>query len=138
MNTIINSRPLPKFHSYMDTAPFWRAANDGRLMIQYCLDTNEPQFFPRPISLTTGRRNLEWREVSGRGTIYSFTNTLNPWPGHESRVPYICALVDLHEGVRILANLYQIKFEEIKIGMPVKIYWEHLTEKILYPAFVPA
>ena len=41
-------RPLPKVNAYMDTRPFWDAAKDGKLVIQYCKDTGQPQFYPRP------------------------------------------------------------------------------------------
>ena len=95
-------RPLPRPNTYMDTQPFWQAAKNGKLVIQYCKDTGKPQFFPRPVSLANGKRNLEWREVSGKGTVYSYTNTFSAWPGHEDRVPYLVALVELQEGVRIL------------------------------------
>jgi len=131
-------RPLPRVNHYMHTKPFWEAAKDGRLLIQYCKDTGKPQYFPRPVSLATGRRNVEWREVSGRGKVYSWTVTFSAWPGHEDRVPYVCAQVELDEGVRILANLMNCKKEDIKIGMPVKVCWEKLSEEINYPAFEPA
>lgn len=131
-------RPVPKVNVYMDTAPFWKAANDGKLMIQYCKDTGQPQFFPRPVSMATGKRNLEWREVSGRGTVYTFSIHHNAWPGHEDRVPYVVALVQLDEGVRILCNVLNVKPEEVKIGMPVKLCWERLNDDINYPAFEPA
>lgn len=131
-------RPLPRVNVYMNTKPFWDAARQGKLLIQYCKDTGRPQFLPRPVSLATGRRNLEWREASGRGKVYSWTVTYSAWPGHEDRVPYVCALVELDEGVRMLANLAHCKFEDISIGMPVKVCWERLSEEINYPAFEPA
>ena len=131
-------RPLPRPNTYMDTRPFWDAAKNGKLLIQYCKDTGKPQFFPRPVSLANGKRNLEWREASGRGTVYSYTNTFSAWPGHEDRVPYICALVELEEGVRILCNLLNVKAADVKIGMPVRLCWEKLSEDINYPAFEPA
>jgi uncharacterized OB-fold protein len=131
-------RPLPRPGAYMDTGPFWAKAKQGKLAIQFCKDSGKPQFFPRPVSLATGRRNLEWREVSGRGAVYSFTNTFSAWPGHEDRVPYLCALVELDEGVRILANLLHVKAADVKIGMKVKVCWEKLSEEISYPAFEPA
>ena len=130
-------RPLPRVNAYMDTKPFWDAAKNGKLVIQYCKDTGKPQFFPRPVSMANGKRNLEWREVSGKGTVYSFTNTFSAWPGHEDRVPYLVALVELDEGVRMLCNLFNVKAEDVKIGMRVKLYWEKLSEEIEYPAFQP-
>jgi hypothetical protein len=70
--------------------------------------------------------------------VYSFTNTFSAWPGHEDRVPYLCALVELDEGVRVLANLLNVKAADVKIGMQVKVCWEKLSEDISYPAFEPA
>ena len=131
-------RPIPRPNTYMNTQPFWDAAKTGKLVIQYCKDTGKPQFFPRPVSMANGKRNLEWREVSGRGKVYSYTNTFSAWPGHEDRVPYIVALVELEEGVRILANLFNVKAEDVKIDMPVKLFWEKLSDDINYPAFEPA
>jgi uncharacterized OB-fold protein len=133
-----SSRPLPRPNAYMDTQPFWDGAAQKKLMVQFCRDTGRPQFFPRPVSLATGRRNTEWREVSGRGSIYTFTNTFSGWPGHEERVPYLCALVELDEGARILTNLYNVKPEDVRIGMPVKVCWEELADGTNYPAFEPA
>lgn len=132
------ARPLPKPGTYMDTQPYWDAARNGKLVIQYCRDTGKPQFFPRPVSLATGRRNLEWREVSGRGTVYSYTSTFNAWPGHEDRVPYLCALVDLEEGVRMMVNLLNVNAADVKIGMPVKVCFEKLSEDLSLPQFEPA
>jgi uncharacterized OB-fold protein len=140
MNTSVEKkipRPLPKINAYMDTAPFWKAAAEGKLMIQFCKDTGQPQFFPRPVSMATGKRNLEWRTVSGKGTVYTFSTHWNAWPGHEDRAPYIVALVQLEEGVRILCNLLNVKPEDVKIDMPVKLTWEKLSEEINYPAFEP-
>lgn len=131
-------RPIPRPNTYMNTQPFWDAAKTGKLVIQYCKDTGKPQFFPRPVSMANGKRNLEWREVSGKGTVYSYTNTFSAWPGHEDRVPYMVALVELDVGVRILCNLLNVKAEDVKIGMPVKLCWEKLSEDINYPAFEPA
>jgi hypothetical protein len=133
-----NPRPIPKPNSYMDTRPFWDKAKEGKLVLQFCKDSGKAQFFPRPVSLATGKRNLEWREVSGRGTVYTYTNTFSAWPGHEDRVPYLCALVELEEGVRILCNLMNVKAADVRIGMKVKVCWEKLSEDIHYPAFEPA
>ena len=131
-------RPLPRPDIYTKTASFWEAANQGKLLLQYCKDTGKYQWFPRSGSIYTGKRNIEWREASGRGTVYSWTLSVAPWPGHEDRVPYICAYVELEEGVRILVNLFNVKPEDIRIGMPVKLMWERLSEKFNYPAFEPA
>jgi uncharacterized OB-fold protein len=130
-------RPLPKVDRYTSTKPFWEGAKDHRLLIQYCKDTGKPQWFPRSVSVFTGHRDLEWREVSGLGTIYTFTVTHSAWPGHESRVPYVVALVELDEGVRMLAGIVNCEAADVLIGMPVRVSWEHLSDDFEYPAFEP-
>lgn len=132
------SRPLPRPDIYAKTLEFWDAANENRLLLQYCKDSGKYQWFPRSGSVHTGKRNLEWREASGRGTVYSWTLSVAPWPGHEDRVPYLCAYVELEEGVRILANLLNVNGGDVRIGMPVKLVWERLSDKFNYPAFEPA
>jgi uncharacterized OB-fold protein len=131
-------RPLPKPDIYAKTRPFWEAANQGKLLLQYCKDSGKYQWYPRSGSVHTGKRNIEWREVAGRGTVYAYTVSVAPWPGHEDRVPYLCALVELQEGVRILANLVNVKPDDVRSGMPVQLVWERLSEEFNYPAFEPA
>ncbi len=47
--------------------PFWAATRDKRLVLQYDRTNGQYQFFPRATGIATGRRALEWREVSGKG-----------------------------------------------------------------------
>lgn len=128
-------RPVPK--PTQSTRAFWDAANEGRLVVQYDPAAQRWQFWPRPASLETGRRNLEWREVTGRGAVYSFTVTHVPMAGFEDRAPYAIALIDLDEGVRILANLVNVDRNAVHIGMRVQVCWERLSEDINYFAFEP-
>lgn len=131
-------RVLPIPNSYMDTRPFWDAANNHVLMLQRCDDTGRYQHPPRPASLYTGSRNVSWIASAGKGTLYSWTVTYSAWPGHEHRVPYICAYVQLEEGARILCNLVNCEAEALTMGMPMKVSWETLAPDVCYPAFEPA
>lgn len=122
-------------NNYIDTSEFWAAAREGRLVVQYDRTTGRPQWFPRALSLTSGRRDLEWRQVSGNGTLYSWTVTHSPWPGHEDRVPYVCALVDLDEGVRMLTNVINTDPATLEVGQRVRLAWQDLADGVRYPAF---
>jgi uncharacterized OB-fold protein len=53
-------------------------------------------------------------------------------------VPYVVALVELPEGVRLLADIINADPRAVRIGMPVTVAWEHLSDDIEYPAFTPA
>ena len=120
------------------TLPFWDGIEAGKLMLQYDPDENVYQFYPRAGSVKTGRRNLVWREASGVGTIYSFTETYVPIAGFEERTPYLLAMVELEEGVRILANLINVSAPTISVGMPVKVAFETITDEQDYFCFEPA
>jgi uncharacterized OB-fold protein len=129
------ARPAPKQSVYVDTAPFWEAAKQGRLVLQYCKDTGQFQHYPRPVSIFTGSRNLEWREVSGKGTIYACTVIRVPGPGLEGRLPLSVATVELDEGVRILGNILDTDAEKVAIGRRVELVWDRLADNVPYPAF---
>lgn len=127
----------PRPNNYTDTTEFWTAVRNRTLVVQYDSETGQPQWFPRSLSMSTGRRQLEWRPVSGRGTLYSWTVTESAWPGHEGRVPYVCALIDLEEGVRMLANVVGAEPDSLTIGQPVEVVWEDLDGDVVHPAFRP-
>src|SRR4029079_6173211 len=56
--------------------PYWEGTRQKKLVIQYCKVTGKYQHFPRPVSIFTGRRrDIEWREVSGKGVMFSWTIT---------------------------------------------------------------
>jgi uncharacterized OB-fold protein len=129
------SRPVPKPDVYVPSKAFWDGARAGKLMLQFCKDTNRFQHYPRPVSIHTGGRNLEWREVSGKGEIYACTIVRVPGPGLEGRLPLSVATVELDEGVRIIANIIGSNPEEVTIGRKVVLAWDELDGGTPYPAF---
>ncbi len=128
-------RPLPTPTNI--TQEFWDAAKQKRLLLQYDPQAGKYQFYPRGISLYSGKRNLEWREVAGKGSLYSYTETVIPTRGFEDIAPYLIALVELDEGVRLMALLHNCSADDVKIGMRVRLCWDELTEGYSYFAFEP-
>jgi uncharacterized protein len=125
-DTLGVERGLPRRFRFSD--PYWEATRDRRLLIQYCTETGRYQFFPRPVSIFTGRPTTEWREVSGRGEVFTYTITRRgpgPFRGFE---PYAVANVRLDEGVHIIGNLLGCQLSDIHIGMRVMPYWLPLTD----------
>ncbi len=135
MNAEMKPRIPPKQNVYVDTAPFWAAAQNRKLVIQYCRDAGKFQHYPRPVSIYTGKRNLEWREVSGKGVIYAHTTIRIPGPGLDGRLPLPAATVELDEGVRFIANIVDTDAAKIKIGARVEVAWDRITDDFIYPAF---
>jgi len=131
------TKPKPRPDMSETTRPFWEAIKENALMVQYDPGAGAHQFYPRSTSLATGRSDLEWRASSGKGIVYSYTTTLVPIPGFEDDVPYILAMIDLEEGVRILANMINVTEDEIEIGMNVRVAFEQRAEDVTYFCFEP-
>ena len=53
-------------------------------------------------------------------------------------IPYVVALVDLDEGVRLMTNLVGIDPDEVRIGMRVRVRFETVSEEASVPLFEPA
>ncbi len=120
-------RPLPPARSF--SVPFWEATRERKLLIQYDRVAGAYQFYPRPTSIFTGRRaNLEWREVSGRGEVFSYTIVRRARPPFRDREPYVVAMISLEEGVNVMSNLIHCPEQDIRKGMRVKPYWHPLPD----------
>ena len=79
------------------------------------------------MSIFTGRRrDIEWREVSGKGTVFSFTSAQRGPPAFQGAEPYAVASVTLDVGVNLIAGVVKCSAEELKVGMKVKPYWHSL------------
>ena len=128
-------RPIPKANRFVDTEEFWQATKKGDLLLQYCPESEQFQHYPRPVSIYTGARNLEWRKVAGSGTIYACTTVRVPGPGLEGRLPLSVVTVELDEGVRILGNILGTDPADVAIGQRVELAWDAIGEEVQYPAF---
>ena len=131
------ARPLPR-HS-VATKPFWDGCREGVLRLPWCPACGRPHFFPRslcPFCLGTG---LEWRAASGRGRVWSHSTVrLSFWgKAFDDSLPYVVAMVELEEGVRMLSNVVGCAPEEVRIGMPVAVTFDPVTPEVTLPRFRP-
>jgi uncharacterized OB-fold protein len=133
------SPPLPLTDAL--TEPFWAGARDGKLVIQRCRRCGLYIHLPRPVCRRCQSMELSHEEVSGRGTVYSFTETHKAFhPFFVDRVPYLVAVIDLEEqpGLRLLSNLVEIAEPDVRFGMPVTVAFEQLGPELTIPVFAPA
>ena len=130
-------RPRPVPVPTNITKAFWDAAKQGNLVLQRCRRCGTWQYWPRPVCMRCISRDLEWKEAAGRGVVYSFTITRLPPEGFEGLEPYVLASVDLPEGTRMMARLLNCPIDRVRIGLPVRVVWEKLTDEISLPQFEP-
>jgi uncharacterized OB-fold protein len=87
--------------------PFWEGCNEGRLMMQRCgnAECRKIVFYPRVCCPHCHGAELEWIEVSGRGTIVSHTTIHRPHHnGFAAEVPYVFAAVEI-DGAQMYAQV---------------------------------
>src|SRR5260221_10212645 len=101
-----------------DTQAFWDAAAAGKLLLKRCLVCGEPHHYPRALCPFCGSDRTEWRDASGRGTVYSYS-VMRRVPA-----PYAIAYVTLEEGVTMMTNLVDCDLDAIHIGQPVRVVWK--------------
>jgi uncharacterized OB-fold protein len=129
-------RPLPT--PDRDSEFFWESARRQELVLQQCADCQKFRFYPRSVCPHCLSDRFEWRRASGHGVVYSFTVIHRPpTPAFREQVPYVLALIDLAEGVRMMSNIVGCDPQEVAMGMPVEVTFEELTAEITLPVFKP-
>jgi len=101
------------------TAPFWDAAQEQRLIFQRCAHCRSAQLYPRALCRRCHRRDIEWEEASGSGTLYSVT-VVHVAVSDTIATPHAVGIVELEEGPRILAPVTPI---DVTIGSRMVLRW---------------
>lgn len=113
---------------------FWKQAQAGRLVAQFCTQCNSYQHYPKPVCALCWGSDLEWRPLAGTGTVYTFT-IVHRGPSKEfSDTPYAVGLVDLDEGIRMMGGVSATSLDELHIGDPVRVKFEARGDTMI-PAF---
>ena len=121
-----------------DSQPFWDALKSHRLDLQACGDCGAVRHYPRPVCPYCYSMAVVWRTATGRGTVHSWTISYQAFhPAFQKSLPIILATVDLEEGVRMNCRLDGIGPDDIKIGIPVEVIFEDVTDDVTLPIFRP-
>lgn len=132
-----STKPLPQPDA--ESREFWEGVKARRLQLQRCRACRRLRFYPRAVCPRCLSGEHEWVTVSGRGTLYSFTVChRGASEAFAADVPYIVALVDLEEGVRLLSNLVGCQPDRARVGMPVQVVFEDASPEITLYKFKPA
>lgn len=127
-------QPLPKPTPL--TEGFWQAAREGRLVIQQCEDCELLRHYPQYLCPACHSDRWRWRQVSGEGTVYSFTIAHQAFnSAWAARVPYAVATIELDEGVRLVSDLPDDDTEHVAIGRRVAVFFDEVAEGVTLPRF---
>jgi uncharacterized OB-fold protein len=117
MNTM--SKPMPS--PTPTTRPFWDALREHTIRVQYSPSAGRYVFYPRVLAPGTLADDLEWREISGAGSSYTFTTSYRAVSPHfVDDVPQILAVVQWDEGPRFSTEIVNAEPDQLRVGMRVR------------------
>ena len=108
--------------------PFIEGTQRGELWVQYCSACEQHQWGPEWICYRCLSDDLDWRQVEGRGRIFSWERVWHPvHPALAEAVPYVVVVVELPHAdeIRMVGNLLGDPEEEVAIGNEVEAVFEH-------------
>mgnify|MGYP001012151578 CR=1 FL=1 len=119
--------PLPRPTAL--SQPFWDAANEGRLILQRCGACGVYRWTPQILCTACLSEEFSWEEVSGRGTLYSYT-IVHRAPLAAFETPYVLATVELEEGPLMLTQIVESAHERLAVDAPVEVAFTRANEAI--------
>ncbi|WP_049556721.1 bifunctional MaoC family dehydratase N-terminal/OB-fold nucleic acid binding domain-containing protein [Nonomuraea sp. SBT364] len=119
-----------------DTAFFWEGVRRGELRVQSCADCGELRHPPGPMCPRCHSVNRAHVVAGGEGVVYSYVvHHHPPVPGRET--PFVVAVVELPEGVRIVGNVVGCPPESVDVGMPVRVTYRPMDDELVLPVWTP-
>ena len=130
-----------------DSRAFWEGTLLGELRVHACGGCSRLRFPPRPMCPACQSLDVEWKAMSGQGTIYSFVVPHPPLlPAYAAVAPYNAVLVELDEdpAIRMVGNLVthadadinSVDPATISIGAPVSVVFARVSDEIALPRWV--
>jgi uncharacterized OB-fold protein len=119
-----------------DTAPFWAAARESRLVAQRCGQCGYLRWPPAPRCPECLSSDTSWVELSGVGTVWSYAVYHRAMhPAFADAVPYTVAVVRLAEGGSMVGTVLTSSGDadadgEVRIGAEVRAVFDHVTPEV--------
>jgi len=115
-----------------ESKAFFEAARAGRFLVPVCTACKRAHWYPRAICPFCASEKVEWREASGKGTVYTFSVM------RRVKEPYIIAHVTLAEGPTMLTNIVGCDADAVRIGQPVTVVFQESDNGLPVAMFKPA
>jgi uncharacterized OB-fold protein len=121
------TRPLPL--PTPTSAPFWDGLRRHEVWIQFSPSLQAYVFYPRVLAPGTLADDLQWRRISGAGTLVSFAVAQRPVaPQFADAIPHLLGVVQWDEGPRLATELVDIEPAQLRVGMAVSPVFTDQTD----------
>lgn len=127
-------RPMPA--PTPASAPYWDAVRAHRLVAPRCRACGTLFFYPRARCPACLHDKLDWDALSGRGRVYSCTVVRQAaHPAFADDVPYVFAIVELEEGVRMPTNIIDCDPTSVAPDDEVEVTFVDVDDELTLPMF---
>jgi uncharacterized OB-fold protein len=121
---------------YNKIARFLSSLKESKIETTKCNKCSAVQWPPRSICAKCLSLDLSWTELPKRGTLTTYSKAyIGTVQGEE--IPMIVAAVHLENGLRLLTRIVDAKYEDLAVGMPVKLVKASLVNGKPYWEFSP-
>ncbi len=122
---------------------FWEAATRGKVVVQLCSACKVVRSFPRIMCAECGCMDHEWKETSGRATLYSWTVLRREFHPLYKELPYVVAIAELDDEptVHLVGNIVGLPrdiradparcTEALPLGLPLVTVFERYGDVVL-------
>ncbi len=129
-------KPVPA--PTVETKPFWDYCKRHELRMQKCGQCGHIRYPPSMFCPKCQSMQAEWSRLTGKGKVYSFIIVRFLYDrAFRNDIPYVVATIELEEGPRIMSNVTGCNVEDVKVDMPVEVYYEDITDEFALPKFKP-
>ncbi len=129
-------KPLPVINE--ETRPFWEYCRKHELRMQKCRQCGHIRYPISNVCPECSSLEAEWALLSGKGSVYSFTIYRVAYdPAFKDDIPYVVAIIQLPEGLRMESNIIGCRVEDVRVEMPVAVSFEDVTDRVTLPKFRP-
>lgn len=118
-----------------DSLLYWEGVARGELRIQRCMACGRHVFYPRALCPHCHADALEWVTAAGTGTIYSYTVVHQAFGHFAEQAPFVVAIVELDEGVRMMTRIVGSAPDAVAIGARVRVVFQQAPEGVTLPYF---
>lgn len=113
------------------TKPYWEGLNQRRVLLPRCAACGSWNWYPRNRCIECLSDQLVWTEVSGRGTIHTFTIGRQPThPAFADDLPQLIIVVELDEGPKMTSTLVGASPEDLRVGAAVEPVFDQVTDTV--------
>ncbi|MEJ5327036.1 MAG: Zn-ribbon domain-containing OB-fold protein [Candidatus Bathyarchaeia archaeon] len=112
---------------------FYKFLSQGKLMAGECMRCGKIHLPPRPLCDNCHSQEFTWTEISGKGTLATFTVIHIAPQQFQALAPYAIGIVQLENGLKLPGMITGVPHDQLRIGMPLIIDYAACTAAQPWP-----